>query len=146
MSSFELTNESYWGGRPIARQIAEARPRSRVVVTGTVRTTETVTVDGSASHRVVLDDDTGELDALFLGRSTVAGVGVGTRCSMEGTAQLRCGRLVVWNPLYKLEPADGIRGVNPSGQSLESATRAELTTSRGADESEYTGPSVDRPW
>ena len=146
MSSFALTEESCWGGRPIARQIAEARPRSRVVVTGTVRTTETVTVGRSASYRVVLRDDTGELDVLFLGRSTVAGVGVGTRCSVEGTAQLRGGRLVVWNPLYKLEPADGIRGVNPSGQLPEREGHAELTTSRESDETEHSGSSVDRPW
>ena len=146
MSSFELTKESHWGGRPIARQIAEARPRSRVVVTGTVRTTETVTVGRSASYRVVLRDDTGELDVLFLGRSTVAGVGVGTRCRMEGTAQLRGGRLVVWNPLYKLEPADEIQGVSPNSQLPERAAHAELTTSRAADETEHSGSSVDRSW
>ena len=146
MSSFELTSESLWCGRPIARQIAEARPRSRVVVTGTVRTTETVTVGRSASYCVVLRDDTGELDVLFLGRSTVASVGVGTRLSVEGTAQLRDGRLVVWNPLYKLEPADSIRGVNPSGQLPEREGHAELTTSRATDETEHTGSSVDRSW
>jgi RecG-like helicase len=146
MSSFDLIKESYWGGRPIARQIAEVRPRSRVVVTGTVRTTETVTVGRSASYRVVLRDDTGELDLLFLGRSTVAGIGVGTRCSVEGTAQLRGGRLVVWNPLYKLEPADRIRGVNPNGQLPEREGHAELTTSLGSDETEHTGSSVDRRW
>jgi hypothetical protein len=146
MSNFELTKESYWGGRPIARQVREVRPRSRCVVTGTILAAETVRHGGSPAYRVVLDDGTGEFDLLFLGRRTVGGLVVGAYCSAEGTAQVARGRFVVWNPLYKLEPADGIRGVNPSGQLPERERHAELTTSRGSDETEHTGSSVDRPW
>jgi hypothetical protein len=28
---------------------------------------------------------------------------VGTRCYVEGTSQLEDGRLVLWNPMYRLE-------------------------------------------
>jgi hypothetical protein len=106
MSSFELTSESVWCGRPIARQVSEVRPRSRLAVTGTICDTEEVRLGGSPAYRVVVDDGTGELDLLFLGRCTVGGLVVGACCSVEGTAQLTRGRFVVWNPLYKLESGD----------------------------------------
>jgi hypothetical protein len=106
MSSFELTSESVWCGRPIARQVREVRPRSRLVVTGAILAAETISLSGSPTYRIVLEDGTGELEVLFLGRRTIGGLVVGARCSVEGTAQLTRGRFVVWNPLYKLEPAD----------------------------------------
>jgi hypothetical protein len=116
------------------------------VVTGTVLAAETVRFGGSPAYRVVLDDGTGEVDLLFLGRRTVGGLVVGAHCSAEGTAQVARGRFVVWNPLYKLEPADEIRGVSPNSQLPERAGHAELTTSRAADETEHTGSPVDRSW
>ena len=106
MSSFELTSESFWCGRPIARQVRDVRPRSRLVVTGTISAAETVSVGGSPTYRIVLDDGTGELDVLFLGRRTIAGLAVGAHCGIEGTAQEKGGRFVVWNPRYKLGPGD----------------------------------------
>jgi RecG-like helicase len=106
MSSFELTSESLWCGRPIARQVRDVRPRFRLVVTGRICAVETVSFGGSPTYRIVIDDGTGQLELLFLGRRTIAGLVVGARCSVEGTAQLARGRFVVWNPLYKLEPSD----------------------------------------
>ena len=111
MTDCEFTAGPSWGGRHVARRVADASARGRVVVTGTVRSAETITVDGSPSYRCAIDDGTGELDVLFVGRSSVAGVRVGARCSVEGTAQP--GRTVLWNPLYQLEAgtdgADGAR-------------------------------------
>ena len=53
----------------------------------------------------LLDDGTGELGLLFLGQRCVAGMVVGTRRMVEGPATMADGRLVVWNPLYRIEPA-----------------------------------------
>jgi two-component system sensor histidine kinase KdpD len=90
--------------RPGVSRIGDARPQDRVTVTGTICETQTVTLGGSPAYRCVLCDGTGQLDLLFLGRAAVAGLAVGTRCSIDGTATERGGRLAVWNPRYQVEP------------------------------------------
>ena len=76
-----------------------------------IRETETVTAGGSPVYRCALADGSGDLDVLFLGRATVAGLTVGTRCRLQGTVTRRGGRLAVWNPRYQLEPRmHGARG------------------------------------
>jgi len=103
MSCFDFTTAATWAGRPVARKVADARPRGRVVVTGTICAEEAVSRERSPAYCCTLDDGTGHLDLLFLGRSRIPGVAVGTRCRVEGTARTESGRLVVWNPLYRLE-------------------------------------------
>jgi hypothetical protein len=80
------------------------RPQERVSLTGTIWSTETVSAGPSPVYRCVLIGAYGELDLLFLGRATIAGLTVGTRCSIEGTVAVYCARLAVWNPRYLLEP------------------------------------------
>jgi hypothetical protein len=87
----------------VAREIAEAVPRGRLVVTGTISIADVVTVGGVASYRCDLDDGIGQLGVLFLGQRQVAGLGVGTRCTVEGSARSEGDRVVAWNPLYRLE-------------------------------------------
>jgi hypothetical protein len=106
VSSNEFTRSAYWAGRPVAYKIAEAQPRARVVVTGTIMAAGAVMMRGVASGRFVLDDATGQLDLIFLGRPSVAGLSPGTCCTIEGTARHDQGRLVVWNPIYCIEPAE----------------------------------------
>ena len=103
MSSFEFTDTACWGGRPVARRITDARPRRRVVVTGTIRGTGTTTLGGNTSCSCVLADGTGEIGLLFLGRETIPGLVGGVRCTVEGTARMGDGRLVLWNPYYRIE-------------------------------------------
>ncbi|MGH3470616.1 MAG: hypothetical protein ACRDPG_01050 [Nocardioidaceae bacterium] len=76
------------------------------MVTGVICSTEVTAEHGPASYACVIDDGTGELGLLFLGRRGVAGMVVGTRCTVEGTANLEGSRLVVWNPLYRIEPSE----------------------------------------
>lgn len=111
MSKGEFTQAACWGGRPVARKIADAVPRGRVVVAGAVYSTEVRTEHGTASYLCMLDDGTGELGLLFLGRRSVAGLAVGVRCTAEGTARMEDGQLVVWNPLYRIEPANPEKGI-----------------------------------
>jgi RecG-like helicase len=80
------------------------RPQERVSLAGTILKTETVRVGGSPVYRCVLADDWGELDLLFLGRATIAGLTSGIRCSIQGTVTVHRGRLAVWNPRYQVEP------------------------------------------
>ena len=86
-------------------RVADARPRARVVLAGTIRATETATAGGSPLFRCVLADGTGEADLLFLGRSRVGGLTAGTYCRAQGRAAVRHGRLAVWNPRYAAGPA-----------------------------------------
>jgi hypothetical protein len=103
MTGFELYDVASWWGRPVARRILDARPRSRVVVTGTIRITDTIGFGASRAYRCTLDDGTGAIDAVFVGRREIAGPVVGVRCGLEGTVQGAGRRLVVWNPIYRLE-------------------------------------------
>jgi two-component system, OmpR family, sensor histidine kinase KdpD len=88
-----------------ATSIGDIRARDRVRVTGTIVTAQTTAVGSSMAYRCVLADGTGDLDLLFLGRAGVAGLAAGTRCSIEGVAAARGGRLAVWNPRYEVQPA-----------------------------------------
>ena len=90
----------------MARRCADAVPRARVVVTATVRDTEVVTMHGAPSLSCTMDDGSGTILAVFLGRDRIAGIDVGARCTIEGTVQ--SGRPVptVWNPLYRIEAPD----------------------------------------
>jgi RecG-like helicase len=106
VSSTEFTSASEWGGRPVARVIADARPRGRIVVTGTVVEVATIRVGHVISYRCLLDDGTGQVGLLFIGRNAIPGLVVGTRCTVEGTVRREDNGLVVWNPLYRLERND----------------------------------------
>ncbi len=110
MSTVSFTDGDTWGGRPVARRLADAAPRGRIVVTGTVCDTGTArsgALGTGGSFRCELDDGTGRVALLFLGRRSVPGLAPGTRCTVEGTARTDRGGLVVWNPLYRIElPGD----------------------------------------
>jgi len=103
------TEGECWRGLPVVTELRSAFPRSRVVVGGTI-----VSIRGSVEgtgrsmslgYRCVLDDGTGRIDLLFLGRDRVPGLSLGARCHVEGTARMDRGRLTMWNPLYLLEAA-----------------------------------------
>jgi RecG-like helicase len=109
VSQWDLTDGVVWGGRPVAHQIVDVAPRQQLVVTGTISGTESVTAGGAVSYRCHLDDGTGRISLVFLGRRRVPGLTVGTRCRVEGTVQDRRGRLELWNPLYRIEaPPPGV--------------------------------------
>jgi hypothetical protein len=87
---------------PAARVLA--RPQERVSLEGTIQEAETIRVGISPAYRCVLACDGGELDLLFLGRATIAGLTAGIRCSIQGTTIVRQDRLAVWNPRYQVRP------------------------------------------
>lgn len=103
MTSFDFTDSPTWGGRPVARRIADCDSRARAVVTGVIVSVGTRVIGGSESFTCVLSDGTGELQLVFLGRHHVLGFCVGTRCTAEGTARIASGHLAIWNPLYRLD-------------------------------------------
>lgn len=88
-------------GRP---RLAGPRPRERVILSGTIDETGTIRAGPSPVYRCVLTGAHGEVDLLFLGRATIAGLTVGIRCRIEGTVTVYHGRLAVWNPRYQVRP------------------------------------------
>ncbi|MBV9659634.1 MAG: hypothetical protein JO337_00600 [Acidimicrobiales bacterium] len=106
MSSFDFTEAGTWAGRSVARKISQAQPRGRLVVTGTISGAGVVDIGGSRSGSYTLDDGTGQVELVFLGRPKVAGLSCGVRLTVEGTSRMDRGKLVVWNPLYRIEPSD----------------------------------------
>ncbi len=106
MNHSEFTESDTWGGRPVARKISETLPRERLVVSGVIHSTATTVHHGAPAFECTLDDGTGQIELLFLGRRNVAGLAAGTGCTVEGTATMMEGRPAVWNPLYRIEPAD----------------------------------------
>jgi|HubBroStandDraft_6_1064221.scaffolds.fasta_scaffold2102042_2 hypothetical protein len=112
MSGLELTGATFWGGRPVARRVSDARPQARAAVSGIITATQTVTVGRGPAYRCTLTDGTGEIYVLFLGRTEVPGLTAGRRVSVTGTAGTRGGRLVIWNPRYWLQPPGNSTKVN----------------------------------
>ena len=103
MTDREFTDEPTWSGRQVARNIADAHPRQRVVVTGTIVSVRLDRVGPSPAYRADLTDNTGQIGLVFLGRSAVPGMVVGARATVEGTARLEGVDLALWNPIYRLE-------------------------------------------
>jgi len=69
----------------------------------TIRTAETVPVGSGVAYACLLTDGTGELGLVFLGRPDVPGLVPGVCCTVDGTARMVSGSLVVWNPRYRFE-------------------------------------------
>jgi hypothetical protein len=99
----EYTGVRCWGGRPVATTIAEASPRQRVALTGTIVSTRTFPLGSGTAYAGALSDGTGQIGLVFLGRRAVPGMVPGACCSIEGTARMVDGSLVVWNPRYRFE-------------------------------------------
>jgi amino acid transporter len=79
--------------------------RRHVVVEGRVRTLRVQPLGGSSTLECILEDDTGVISIVFLGRSKIPGIDVGSRIRAEGTAGEHRGRLAMLNPVYQLRPA-----------------------------------------
>jgi len=98
------TSGDRWGGRPVARRIADVRARRRVVVTASVVDAQRCIWRGSGAQAFGLDDGTGRLTVVFGGLRSIPGMVPGARCTVEGTALSDERGIVLWNPFYRFEP------------------------------------------
>jgi hypothetical protein len=121
--------------RPGATRIGDVNGQDRVMVTGTIIATRVISVGSSSAYCCVLADGTGELDLLFLGRAAIAGLAVGTRCSIQGVVTTRGGRLAVWNPRYQVHSA----GEVPDGSPGEPLAEGGPGATAGTDGAEGAG-------
>jgi DNA/RNA endonuclease YhcR with UshA esterase domain len=94
----------------VVQCISDVAARSRVVVTGNVTSAKTIALGASTAYECGIEDGTGDLSLVFVGRTHVPGLVSGAVCTAEGTARMVRGHLEIWNPLYELGP----RGPNRS--------------------------------
>jgi amino acid transporter len=87
---------------PSCVAIGDVRFRQRVRVEGRVRSMRVQPRAEVPTLECVLVDDSGALSIVFLGRRAVAGIDVGARLRVEGTAGESRGRLALLNPVYEL--------------------------------------------
>jgi hypothetical protein len=82
--------------------ISDVRWRDRVRVRGRIHSMRVAPQRDVATLECVVDDGTGTLLIVFLGRREVAGLNVGTRVEVLGTVGIHQNRLAVLNPNYQL--------------------------------------------
>jgi amino acid transporter len=87
--------------------IGDVRWRDHVRVRAQVRSVRVAPLRDVPTLECVLDDGTGTLLAVFLGRRDLAGVRVGSRIEITGTAGVHQSRLAILNPSYRLLSGDG---------------------------------------
>ena len=101
-------------GAAVATAVAATRPdgttpigaaafRQRVDIEGQVRTVRVEPLSGTATLECLIEDDTGTMSIVFLGRSRIPGIEVGTRLRAQGVAGDHRGRLAILNPVYQLK-------------------------------------------
>ena len=84
--------------------IADAHWRQRVRVAGRVRSVRVAPLHDAPTVELILVDGSASISVLFLGRRSIAGVGVGTKMAVEGTVGIHKTRLAILNPSYQLLP------------------------------------------
>ncbi len=92
---------------PGATPIRDATYRKKAKVAGRVVRTRVSSISGSPSVNVRLEDSTGGIQLVFLGRSEILGLSTGRRLAAEGTIGEVGGHLAIINPTYEfLDDAD----------------------------------------
>jgi amino acid transporter len=74
----------------------------KVTVEGRVRVTEIRSVERNSVLACEISDSTGDLTALFYGRSRIAGLMCGSRVRLKGPVGIKVGAPVMVNPAYEL--------------------------------------------
>jgi hypothetical protein len=82
--------------------MAAARSRVRARFEGDVRKIRIQPLAAVPTLEVVLDDGTGRLTALFMGRRGIAGIECGRHLAIEGTPVSTERGLTLYNPAYDL--------------------------------------------
>jgi len=95
------------GGRPrstvaAAAAIGSVTSPGKVAVEGRVRVVEIRPVERNSVLAVEISDSTGNLTAMFYGRSHIPGLVCGARVRFTGPAGIRGGQPVMINPAYEL--------------------------------------------
>lgn len=84
--------------------VAEAPDRQPVTLRGTLRTVTLMPRGGVPTLEADLDDGTGVVALVWLGRRRIAGIEPGRALTASGRIGVHDGRRVLYNPRYELVP------------------------------------------
>jgi hypothetical protein len=87
---------------PGVNPIGSVTTRGRVTIEGRVRMLEIRSVDHNAVLAIEVCDSTGDLTALFYGRSRIPGLECGGKVRLRGQAGIKDGAPIMVNPAYQL--------------------------------------------
>src|SRR5262249_31142570 len=90
--------------RPGVRPIGSINAPGRAKVEGRIRSVEIRPVERSSVLALEISDSTGDLTALFYGRSHIPGIICGARVLLRGPVGIRPDGPVMINPAYELLP------------------------------------------
>lgn len=82
--------------------IAEAPDRERVALSGTLRAVTLRPRGGVPALEAELDDGSGVITLLWLGRRRIAGISPGRALAVRGRIGVQAGQRVMYNPRYEL--------------------------------------------
>jgi hypothetical protein len=86
---------------PVTR-IADAAERTVVHVCGRIAYVEVAPLEGPAQLVASIDDGTGRIEIVFMGRRLIPGIGPGQRIGVEGRVVTESGIRRIYNPKYEL--------------------------------------------
>jgi hypothetical protein len=89
------------------RPIGDVRWRDRVRLRGVVKSMRVAPQRDVPTLECVVDDGTGTVLIVFLGRREVAGLNVGSKVEVVGTVGVHQNRLAILNPTYQLASHTG---------------------------------------
>ena len=82
--------------------IADAPDREQVALSGTLRAVTLRPRGGVPALEAELDDGSGVITLLWLGRRRIAGIGPGRALAVRGRIGVQAGQRVMYNPRYEL--------------------------------------------
>lgn len=85
-------------------RIGEAPDRTRVTLRGTIRTVTLRPRGGVPALEAELDDGTGVIMIIWLGRRRISGIAPGRSLQIQGRIGQQDGERVLYNPRYELIP------------------------------------------
>ncbi len=85
-------------------KISEAPDRELVKLRGTLRTVTLRPRGGVPALEAELDDGSGVLTIVWLGRRRIAGIGPGRSLQVQGRIGVHDGTRIIYNPRYELIP------------------------------------------
>ena len=88
--------------REWASRIADAPLRKRVTIAGVIRRLTVLPMEDNEALEVLVTDGTGEVVVQFMGRRSIAGLGLGTRVVVEGVLGEHHGDVKMLNPRLEL--------------------------------------------
>ena len=83
-------------------RIADVQPRKTARISGRVAAVRIEANDSPPQFAIQIDDGTGRIDAIFMGRRTVPGIEPGVHVALEGTVCASESLPRMFNPRYEL--------------------------------------------